>query len=260
MFALLLLAAGWFAIRNSVADFSAGYRLLAFNRTVFITAMLLSMPTTVLLFLPVRMLMSGSGKRVFWIKHPARTIEEWTDEPLDKIGQTARQRLDALGFTVHLAEESPDGARILFTKPKAEKVVRFVDHAFDGELVVRRASGRNQLSATVVFRDIVLVESGESERLAALARYLAGATTDLQVAILPFTMLCGVVIAALNLALLPVDGLRPWLGSQQLSIALAAVGLILFGGFPILRNRGENYGLPLGVLGLTGAVLPLLLA
>jgi uncharacterized membrane protein len=109
----------------------------------------------------------------------------------------------------------------------------------------------------LVFQDTIVLESGEQERLTALARYISGATDELNVASLPFTMLCGVVIALLNLGLWPVPAARLWLEPHQLNIALAALAMMLVGGFPIVRKRAENHGLLLGLLGLVATILPL---
>ena len=255
---LLLVALGWFG----VAAFSPGtggwLGPLRFHQGVFVLVMFGSIPATILLFLPLRLTLGAPRGRLFWIKHPAQTVEHVTGDPVSTIASQARTRLEQLGFTVQSTEENGAQTKILFNKPKEKKVVRFIDHALAGELLLRRETGRTKVRTTVTFLDTVVLESGEYERMAALGRYVAGSVAELNVAVLPFTMLNGVVIATVNLMLLSVASWRTRLAPHELDITLAAVGLILFGGLPILRNRGENYGLLLGLLGLGAAILPLL--
>jgi len=260
MFGLLLAALGGFGFSVMGSGVGDGVELphFGFNRLVFVGVMVASIPFTVLLFVPVRLLVRAPGGRMFWIKHPTRLQEHVGPEPSAAVAGQARQRLEALGFTVEAADSGEAGARILFHKAKAENVVSFVDHAFNGELLVASEGNGTRAIATVTFADTIVVESGETERLAAFAGYLAGARPRLEVAVLPFTMTCGVVIAMTNLVLCAIPAWRPWVVPHGLSIALAAAGLILFGGYPILRKRGESYGLPLGLLGLAAAFVPLL--
>ncbi|MBL9216761.1 MAG: hypothetical protein JNG83_14890 [Opitutaceae bacterium] len=255
---LLLAAMVWFGVFAASPEAHSSIGSVRFNRALFVGVMLGSIPATVLLFLPLRVLLARAGGRVIWIKHPTKTIDETVDLPLESVLAEATRRLGELGFTLESSEATATEARIVFSKPKSPKVVRFVEHAFKGEWVARRESGRTRVVTTLVFQDIILLESGESERLHALARYLGGVAPVLQVATLPFTLVCGIVIALTNLALLPVDSLRPWLTPNQPAIVLGALGMILLGGYPILKHRGENHGLPLGVLGVVATLLPLI--
>jgi hypothetical protein len=256
---LLMAALGWFGVSSAVSGAHEPLAPVRFDRLVFVAVMMGSIPVTIFVFIPLRLLLRAPGGRMFWIKHPSRTIEHLGREPATEAVARAQERLTALGFTVEPPAVGEAGTLMLFRKAKAKEVVSFVDHAFGGELLVSPGAGGTRVIATVTFEDIVVVESGERERLAALAGYVAGAVTELKVAVLPFTMLCGVIIAIGNLILWPVPGLHPWLAAHELSIALAAVGMILFGSYPILRNRAENYGLPLALLGLAAAFLPMML-
>lgn len=256
---LLVAALGWFGISAAVSGAVEPPATVQFNRLVFVAVMTGSIPVTILLFIPLRLLLRAPAGRMFWIKHPSRTTEHLGPESAAVAVARAQERLAALGFTMEPPAVSEAGTQMPFRKAKAKEVVSFVDHAFGGELLVSPGAGGTRVIATVTFEDTVVVESGERERLAALAGYIAGAVAELKVAVLPFTMLCGVVIAIGNLVLWPVPGLHPWLAAHELTIALAAAGMILFGGYPILRNRAENYGLPLALLGLVAAFLPLVL-
>jgi hypothetical protein len=219
--------------------------------------MFASIPGTLLLMGALRLLLGGFGRRGFWIKHPAATVAHESVETPGTILKEASQRLAALGFVVEEAESSGEGRRLRFSKPKQKHVARFIDNAFTGELTVGPAQGVTPATATVVFRDIVLVESGESERLGNLAGYLLGVGDTLEVKTLPFTMLCGVVLATVNLALWPVPALHGWLAAQQLAFGLGAGGMILIGGYTIVRHPRESHGALLGALGMMAAVAPL---
>lgn len=253
---LLLVGAGWFGwsaqLHGAVAV------PLRFNNLVFVAVLMASIPANMLLILPLRLLLSRGGDRVIWIVNPARTSTYQTAEPVETVLARARSRMEALGFTIEAGDAAGSVQRLLFRKAKQKKVVKFTEHAFTGELAARREGPATRVDTTLVFEDTVVIESGEGERLRALARYLSGAEDKLQVATMPFTMVCGVVIAIAQLGLRPVAAFEPWLAPNGVSISLAAIGMILLGGHPILRDRAENHGLWLGLLGLGAAVLPVL--
>lgn len=254
---LLSAGAGWFAWSLQVRGVDVGIVPWRFNNLVFVGVLVASIPATMLLVLPLRLLLARGNGRVLWIVNPARTVAHRTTESEETVVARARSRLEELGFSVETGDADA-GQRLLFRKAKEKQVVQFSAHAFTGELTARREGSSTRVDATLVFEDTVVVETGEGERLQALARYLAGEAEDLKVATMPFTMVCGVVIALAQVALRPVAALEPWLVQHGLSLSLAAVGMIVLGGHPILRNRAENYGLSLGLLGLGAAVLPLL--
>ncbi len=228
-----------------------------FDRAVFVAVMFGSIPASVLLMLPLRLLLSRGRGRLVWIVSPARSFTHQSDAPVETVLERARTRLEQLGFTCEAVDGTAGSTRLVFHKPKAPKVVKFTDHAFSGGLTLRPDGAATQAEATIVFEDTIVVETGESDRMLALARYLVGAEDELKAATIPFTLACGVVIAVVTALLRPVPALEPWMSSQALSLSLASVGMILFGGYPILKNRAENYGLGLAAVGLLAAVLPL---
>lgn len=228
-----------------------------FHRGVFVAVMMGSIPATILLVLPLRLLLGRGRDRLVWIVKPARTFLHQSDQPVDGVLARARTRLEQLGFTCEAADGAAGTPRVVFHKAKAPKVVKFTDHAFSGGLTLRREGGATHAEATIVFEDTVVVETGESDRILALARYLVGAEPELRTATIPFTLVCGVVIAVSQALLRPIPALEPWMAYHALSITLAAVGMILLGGYPILQNRSENYGVGLGLVGLVTALFPL---
>lgn len=254
---LLLALAGfvWFAWTRETHGVLFEAR---FRQSVFVAVMLGSIPVATVLAAGLRLVLGASRGRAFWIKHPARAVTLETDDEVAVVLQRAGERLAGLGFTAKQGDANGPGRRLIFSKPKAPKVERFVGHALAGELEVRRDNGRTRASLTLIFQDTIVVDSGEFERLDTLAGYLLGATEELNVPMLPFTMVCGVVIAAVNVGLWPVPGAREWLVSQQYSIALAALAMILFGGYTVVSRREESHGVILGVLGVITAVAPLL--
>ena len=258
MLGLLLLALGVFVWSAWTRGAHGVVFEARFHRWAFTAVMLASIPGTMLLMAGLRLVLGASaGGRMFWIKHPARTVLRETDEDVAVILQRAEARLAALGFTVVPGDASGATRRLVFSKPKLPKVERFVDHPLQGELEVQRDHGRTRAAATLIFQDIIVVDSGEFERLDAIAGYILGSTEELNVPTLPFTMVCGVMIAVANAGLWPVAAARTWLVAEQFSVMFAAVAMILFGGYTIVSHRKESHGLLLGVLGLVAAITPL---
>jgi len=255
---LLVLALGLFVWAASMRETHGVLFEARYHQGIFAVVMIASIPATMVLMAALRLgLGASAGGRAFWIKHPTRTVTHESGEDVAAVVARAEQRLAALGFTVVPGDASGASRRLVFSKTKEPKVERFVDHALQGELEVRRDNGRTRASATLIFQDIVVVDSGEFERLDAIAGYILGATEELNVPTLPFTMVCGVIIAVVNAALWPVPAVRSWLVSEQYSIMFGAVAMIVFGGYTVITHRKESHGLLLGALGLVAALAPL---
>lgn len=218
MLGLMLVALGWDGFHLYLAGIHGLPGVVRFNQPVFATVMMGSIPVTMLLMLPLRMILCGQFTGIFWIKHPSKTVELETNDSVEVVAEKAKKRLGELGFELAGEEGTGTETRLLLKKAKAAGVTGFIAHAFTGELLARQESGRTRVITQLVFLDTIVVESGEQERLAALARYISGGAGDLKVAVLPFTMVCGVVIALLNLGLWPLAAARLWLAAAILPL------------------------------------------
>jgi hypothetical protein len=110
-----------------------------------------------------------SPERKIWIKAPSVTVEhrikgdvkEWIDRHFTRLHQA--------GFGYKPID---DGWQWQIQKSKKARVHSFIDNSFSGEVRVRKDSFGNKASMTLVFNDIVIIDSGESSHLNKLASSL----------------------------------------------------------------------------------------
>ena len=254
---IVLLAAAvghyiWHFHFSGASTFPVAWR---FNHVVFTAAMMLSIPATVILLSPFRILLGGMGGRIIWLVNPARTVAMRISRPPELVLQQAKQRLLKMDF---LVEEEPSAAkgRLLFHRKKGEAVHSFIEHSFSGEVRAVRSGEASEVAVTLLLEETLVIETGELERMRLLAGYIGGEADELNIATLPFTLLCGVVLSLINISLLPFEAFQAWLVPHQLSLNLGVAGLILMGGYPIITKPKESYGWPLGLMGLLAALLP----
>ncbi len=256
LFAIPLIVVGApLAVLLRPADMAFVYRHL-----VFVLALFLSIPLTLLVTICLRWVGTGQLGRLLWIKQPSVSLRTEPAGSLAEIAVQVRQRLAAGGFA-RKEQASPVGDVLIdFTKQKAAKPQSFVDHAFRGTVSLSSTGPRPETAITVIFDGIILIETGEYSRLRALAGYLLGTEATLVVRQPPLTLLTGVTLAVANLVALILGLLdNPSWVRPTFSTSLAAAALCIWGLVIVLRDRRNLEGLGLGALGLAAAAVPFLM-
>ncbi len=256
LFAIPLIVAGApLAVMARPAEVMFEYRPL-----VFLLSLFLSTPLTLVVTLSLRWAATGQLGRLVWIRQPSTSLQI---EPAGSLAETAavvRQRLAGAGFSVR--EHAGPGSDLIidFTKQKVPRTHSFIDHAFRGTVSLSAAAARPEVTITLVFDDTVLIETGEYAKLRALAGYLLGTEASLGIRQPPLTLVCGVTLAAANVAILILGLLdHPAWVAPTFTTSLAAAALCVWGLVVVLRDRAHLEGLGLGTAGLAAAAVPFLM-
>jgi hypothetical protein len=223
------------------------------DQTRFLVALLLAMPATFLLEIVITALLGKGPALRFWVKHPSVRCEHEAKGSVSECEREVRSRLQALGFS---SEPGPLG-EVRFSKPQRPQVSAFLDHAFTGRATLAASSFGTRIAVELTFADILLLETGERGRLAALGDYICLRTADGAFRGVPLLVYCGVTLGfatalASSLMRFWPGGTRPWL----FPTSAAAAGFLAFAVRFILRDRQQLFGYRLAALGLALAALP----
>ena len=234
--------------------------MFVYRNYVFVIGLFLSIPLTLLVALVLRWVATGHLRQILWIKQPSVSVRLERAAAAAETAVLLRQRLAACGFAVK-EEAGPAGEAVFdFVKPKAPRTYSFIDHGFRGTISLAGADARTEAAVTLTFDDVVLIESGEYDRLRALARYLVGLEAGLTARQAPLTLLNGATLAMANLLILILGLLdHPAWVPPTFSTSLAAAALCVWGLVVVLKDREHLEGLGLGAAGLAAAVVPFLM-
>jgi len=219
----------------------------------FLVALLAAMPTAFLLELVITTLSGKKPGLRFWVKHPSVRCEHEARGSVEECAREVRNRLEAMGFA---CEPGAQGS-IRFSKPKRPQVNSFLDHAFSGQVRFGATGFGARIVAELTFADILLLETGEKTKLAALGDYICLSTADDVFRGVPLLLYCGVTLGFAT-ALVSCfvrfwpERASPWL----FPTSAAAVGFLAFALRFMVRDRRQLFGYRLAALGLVLAALP----
>jgi hypothetical protein len=243
-----LLASPWLVSRLVAAQVSP-----AWDQTLFLVALLAALPATFLLELLITVLLGkGAGLR-FWVKQPSVRSEHEARAGLPECEAELRARLERLGFA---CEATGPGA-LRFSKPKRRQVHAFLDHAFSGRAELASSSFGTRIAVELTFADVLLIETGERSRLAALGDYLCLRGEQESSRSVPLLAYCGLTLgyATATVSLLVrfwPERTSPWL----FPLSAGTVGFLAFALRAIVRDRARLCGSRLAALGLSLAAFP----
>ncbi len=225
----------------------------SWDQTRFLLALLAAMPATFLLEIVITAVLGKGPALRFWVKRPSVRCEHEAKVGIEEGQREVQRRLQGLGFA---CEPGPRG-EIRFSKQKNPQVTAFLDHAFSGRATLAASSFGTRISVELTFADILLLETGERSRLAALGDYLCLRTAESAFRGVPLLVYCGLTLglatalAALLTRAWPSQA-TPWL----FPTSAAAAGLLAFGVNFVLRDRKQLFGYRLAAVGLALAALP----
>jgi hypothetical protein len=225
----------------------------AWDQPRFLVALLVAMPTTFLLELLITTLLGKGVALRFWVKHPTVRCEHEARGGVEEREREVRGRLEALGFACQPREQGS----FRFSKPKRPQVNAFLDHAFSGQVTLGATGFGARVAVELVFADILLLETGERGKLAALGDYICLRTADGAVRGVPLLVYCGVTLGcatalASSFVRFWPERASPWL----FPTSAAAVGFLAFALHFIVRDRQQLFGYRLAAIGLLLAAFP----
>ena len=227
------------------------------NLLYFPLVAFLSIPAVIILEILLRWVLDRDNPPKVWIKQPSVRMEINFGQNFDDWLKPFAARLNRLGFLLNRDHES---GVFTLSKPKSKSGVHlFLDHRFNGSLTARKTNFGWTGQLELVMDDILLVETGETIKLKALADYLAGLAAEPTIRDVHLVMLNGLIcgVALHVLIYLRLSGLAD-LTFLVLPCALAAVLLVLAALLIMSLNADKYVGYRLAVNTLVLAATPFL--
>lgn len=216
-----------------------------FDVNEFIAVLALCMPAVTVLDIALHRITGASGGIRFWVKNPVVEQRFRTPESLDASRNEVARRLKGRGFTVSAGAETTS---LRFHKPKTQPTSGFLDSAFSGNVGFVDASDGTDVDVRLEVDDTLVLETGETRVMEALARYLSLETDAFTHREVPFMLYCAAFVAFTSgtFAIATVfrsDVFGEWLTAASvaaLSLLAIALGLLLWD-----REHLEGYRLVL---------------
>jgi hypothetical protein len=191
------------------------------------------------------------------VKRPKYVFETTAGMGFDQAVEESTRRLKEMGFSV---KEKKEGGAITVLEYKKEKTAMtqsFMDNAIRGSVRVEKKFSKPDIKAEVIFWDTLVMDSGESEAMNALARYISLDKAYFQYQNLNLTMTAGTMVAFITNVLLYLHytGVQRFEALIFVSASIGAIGLIVIGLFFIFSNKKYLTGTRIGIASLYLALL-----
>lgn len=193
-------------------------------------------------------------------KNPKYEFQTTSRMLFDRAVEEITRRLQESGFNVTGKIEG-DSVRVLeFKKDKAPMMQSYLENAIRGSVRVEKKYSKPDIKTEIIYCDILLVDSGESEAMNAFARYISLDKEYFHYQNLNLTMTSGTMVAFLTNILLYLHyaDVQRFGPSILVSASLGAAGLVVVGLYFNLKNRKYLTGTRIGLAGLYLALLPLI--
>ena len=249
--AMLFVASSPFVFPELVAD---GIEF-QFNVFRFIALLFLVFPGPFVMELATSLLTGTASSLRANIKKPSVQVRHETLEPLEPTRDALLRRLEGFGFH---QETDPTGLTIAFSKPQVQLVNSFIDHAFEGTTTLRRTGFGTEVTTTLQFKDTILLDTGETANLEALAGYFSMREASFASRQVPVTILGGAFMAYVVAVMCLVSAFTPTrLDGWITDLSLGTIGMIGFSLYFVQRDPDALFGYRLSLAGLFLCVVPL---
>lgn len=146
------------------------------NPLIFIVVAIIGFPLAVMWEIILGRIAGYGSTHRFFIKHP--TVVKSFDVKTDpaNLPRIIMQRLQAEHFdsrVVNPEENAELIAMIQFQKAKRDSVIKFMDHAFNGEIAIFRKDTGANLKIRLTMKDTLIMDTGETNKLSDLCAHLA---------------------------------------------------------------------------------------
>jgi len=190
-------------------------------------------------------------------KHPKYEFETTAGMELGQAVEEITRRLKGIGFSVNEKKQGDAMTVLEFKKDKTSMAQSFMDCAIRGSVRLEKKFSKPDIKTEVIYWDTLIMDSGESEAMNALARYISLDKAYFQYQNLNLTLAAGTMISfILNILFyLHYTGVQRFESSLFVSAAFGAIGLIIFGLIFIFKDRKYLIGTRVGIASLYLALL-----
>lgn len=193
----------------------------------------------------------------FLTKYPEYRFETNTRWTFEQAVPKIKQRLIDLGFAVKAIKESDSITVLEFKKEKTELAQSFMDNTILGNVTIEKKFSRPNIKTEIIYWDMLLFDSGESEAMMALARYISLDQPYFLQQNINLTLTAGTMISFIIsiLFLLHSTNIVKFEPSLFISASFGAIGMIIFGLIFNFKDRKRLIGTKIGIAGLYLALL-----
>lgn len=190
-------------------------------------------------------------------KYPKYEFETTAGIEFDQAVEEITRRLKGIGFSVNEKKEGDTMTVLAFQKDKTSMTQSFMDNAIRGSVRVGKKFSKPDIKTEVIYWDTLIMDSGESEAMNALARYISLDKAYFQYQNLNLTMTAGAMVSFIINALLYLhySGVQQFKPSIFVSASFGAIGLIVIGLYFTFKNRKYLTGIRVGIASLYLALL-----
>ncbi|MGD2090799.1 MAG: hypothetical protein PVH61_31795 [Candidatus Aminicenantes bacterium] len=190
-------------------------------------------------------------------KYPEYKFETTSRMEFGQSVEEITRRLKEIGFSVKEMKKSDSMTVVQFHKDKTTMAQSIMDNAIRGSVRVEKKFSKPDIKAEVIYGDILLMDSGESEAMNALARYISLDQAYFHYQNINLTLTAGTMTSFITNVLLYLHytGVQRFEPSIFVSASIGAIGLIVIGLFFIYRDKKYLIGTRIGIAGLYLALL-----
>lgn len=191
------------------------------------------------------------------VKYPKYEFETTAGMEFGQAAEEIARRLKGIGFSVNEKKESDAITVLEFRKNKSTMAQSFIDNAIRGSVRLEKKFSKPDIKAEIIYMDTLIMDSGESEAMNALARYISLDKVYFQYQNLNLTLASGTMISFITNVLfyLHYTGVQRFEPSVFVSAAFGAIGLIIFGLYFNFKDRKYLIGTRIGIASLYLALL-----
>jgi hypothetical protein len=190
-------------------------------------------------------------------KYPKYEFETTSRIEFGQAVQEITRRLKEIGFSVNEKKESDSIMVLEFKKEKTSMAQSFMDCAIRGSVRVEKKFSKPDIKAEVIYWDILIMDSGESEAMNALARYISLDKAYFHYQNINLTLTAGTMVSFIINVLfyLHYTGVQRFEPLLFVSASFGAIGLIVIGLFFNFKDKKYLTGTRVGIAGLYLALL-----
>ena len=208
--------------------------------------------------LPLELILNGKGIAAkFWVKNPSVSIRYSVEGKPDDWMLVQAEKIKVLGFQLVPAPTEKLAWHI--RKPKVGQAYGFLDHGFEGRIVIEQSSFGNEAVIELTLLDILIVDTGERDQLLRLAEYLVGKAASPILPTFHLIVACAAFLAIVSHVLLYLKAFDIWKGAIPVYEACyGALGMAVWMLIVMLSRKYEFIGFRVLYGSILVALIPLL--
>jgi hypothetical protein len=228
---------------------------------IFIVVAVIGFPLAVIWEIILGRISGFGATQRFFIKHPTVTKAFDINTDPASLPRIIVQRLQAENFNFRLinpGENEEHVAIIQFHKTKSAPVIKFMDHALNGEMAIFRKGAGASLKIRLTMEDTLIMDTGETKKLSDLCAHLATGAGEFASPNIPLLVNVTLSLCATGIILGIVGSFVPSM-NMGWSFVFSMIGALsaMISCVMILLQPRALMGIRLSIMGIILGLIPL---